>query len=148
MGEQYDANFPRLASLFNIPVYRMLRSNASDLEDIFNVEEDNDLDSTKDEEQQPENDDQQHEDEDDDTQERNMEDNGEVHHSLKSHHKSINLQCIFQMLVYNIDNGRHKTPLHMMLGHALFARDRSKSLITALNRLGACASYDSVGQGI
>ena len=126
----------------------MLRSNASDLEDIFNVEEDNDLDSTKDEEQQPENDDQQHEDEDDDTQERNMEDNGEVHHSLKSHHKSINLQCIFQMLVYNIHNGRHKKPLHMMLGHALFARDRSKSLITALNRLGACASYDSVGQGI
>ena len=45
---------------------------------------------------------------------------------LKTHQKSIVFQNIFQMFVYNIHNGRRKTPLHMTLGHALFARDRNK----------------------
>ena len=48
------------------------------------------------------------------------------------------------MLVYNIQNGLQNTPLHTMLGHALYAKDRSKSLITVFNRIGACTRYQTI----
>ena len=38
-------------------------------------------------------------------------------------HKSTQLHCLFQMLVYLLHNGKQVTPLHMMLGHAIYARD-------------------------
>jgi len=58
--------------------------------------------------------------------------------------KSTQLHCLFQMLVYTLHNGVKKMPLHTMLRHALYARDRSKSLITAFNRIGSCTSYNTV----
>jgi len=59
-------------------------------------------------------------------------------------HKSSQLHCLFQMLVYNIHSGTKLTPMHMMLGHALYARDRSRSLFTAFNRIGSCTSYETI----
>ena len=59
-------------------------------------------------------------------------------------HKSTQLHCLFQMLVFNIRNGIQKTPLHMMLGHAIYARDRSRSLLTVFNRIGSCTSYQTI----
>lgn len=38
----------------------------------------------------------------------------------------------------------HATPLHTMLDRALFARDRSKALITTLNRIGVSNSYNAM----
>ena len=47
------------------------------------------------------------------------------------------------MLVYNIHNVK-KSLWHMLLGHTLYARDGSKSLLTLFNRIGACASYQMI----
>ncbi|KAH3789794.1 hypothetical protein DPMN_167982 [Dreissena polymorpha] len=46
------------------------------------------------------------------------------------------------MLVYISHSGL--TPLHMMLGHAIYERDRSRSLLTAFNRIGACSRYQTI----
>ncbi len=50
--------------------------------------------------------------------------------------------CIvcFKYLYITFINGVKRTPLHMLLGHALYARDRSRSLLTAFNRIGACTA--------
>ena len=53
-------------------------------------------------------------------------------------HNSTQPHCLFQMIVYNIHSGLKKTPLHMMLGHALYAMDSNKSLLTAFNGIGSC----------
>ena len=53
-------------------------------------------------------------------------------------HNSTQLHCLFQMIVYNIHSGLKKTPLHMMLGHALNAIYSNKSLLTAFNVIGSC----------
>ena len=53
-------------------------------------------------------------------------------------HNSTQPHCLFQMIVYNIHSGLKNTPLHMMLGHALYAIYSNKSLITAFNVIGSC----------
>ncbi|KAH3838305.1 hypothetical protein DPMN_111713 [Dreissena polymorpha] len=50
-------------------------------------------------------------------------------------HKSTQLHCLFQMLVYISHSGLTRTPLHMMLGHAIYERDRIRSRLTAFNKL-------------
>ena len=59
-------------------------------------------------------------------------------------HEATQLHCLLKMIVHNIGCGVKKTQLHMMLGHALYARDRSKSLFTAFNRIGSCTSYQTI----
>ena len=53
-------------------------------------------------------------------------------------HNSTQPHCLFQMIVYNIHSGVKKTPLHMMLGHALYAIYSNKSLLTAFNIIVSC----------
>ena len=53
-------------------------------------------------------------------------------------HSSTQPHCLFQMNVYNIHSGVKKTPLHMMLGHALYAIYSNKSLLTAFNMIVSC----------
>ena len=48
-------------------------------------------------------------------------------------HNSTQPHCLFQMIEYNTHTGVKKTPLHMMLGHTLYAIDSNKSLLTAFN---------------
>lgn len=56
-------------------------------------------------------------------------------------HKSIQLFCLFQIMYYILFHGRRRTPLHILIGHSMYARDRSKTLMTAFNRVGVCSSY-------
>ena len=53
-------------------------------------------------------------------------------------HNSTQPHCLFQMIVYNIHSGVKKTPLHMMLGHALYVIYSNKSLLTAFNMIVSC----------
>ncbi|KAH3840203.1 hypothetical protein DPMN_113648 [Dreissena polymorpha] len=48
------------------------------------------------------------------------------------------------MVVYISHSGLTRTPLHMMLDHAIYERDRSRSLRAALNKIGACSSYQTI----
>ena len=45
---------------------------------------------------------------------------------------------------YNIHSGVKKTPLRVMVGHALYARYRSKRLLTVFNGIGYCRSYHTI----
>ena len=58
--------------------------------------------------------------------------------------KRSQLHCLCRMIVYNIHSGVKKTPLHMMLGYALNASYRRKSLLIAFNRIGSCTSYHTI----
>ena len=55
-------------------------------------------------------------------------------------HNSTQLHCLFQMIVYNMHSGVKKTPLHMMLVHALYAIDSNKSLLAAFNIIVSCTN--------
>ncbi|KAH3796632.1 hypothetical protein DPMN_150201 [Dreissena polymorpha] len=48
------------------------------------------------------------------------------------------------MLVYISHSGLTRTLLLMMLCHAIYETDRSRSLLTAFNRTGACLSYQTI----
>lgn len=127
-----------LSALYKIPQHKLYRSSVAELEDLLEPPEEEE-DVTKDDqlpqpppsasEQAPP------------QQPAVSTDHGET---TKINHKATQLHCLFQMLVYTIHNGIKRTPLHLMLGHSIYARDRSKSLLTVFNRIGACASYQSV----
>lgn len=57
---------------------------------------------------------------------------------------NIRLHSIFQILYYHLHNGSKKTPLHVLTGHNVYDRCKSKELITSLNRIGVSTSYDDV----
>ena len=57
---------------------------------------------------------------------------------------NISAYSLFQILVYNINNGKIKTSLHVMTGHAVYAKCRSRVLITSLNKIGSSISYKEV----
>ena len=130
-----------LAALFNVPAYKLFQSNSKDLEDIEDLlNGDNDDDNDEDDDDDDDDDDGDlNDDRDLDTDERIRPEDEEQHSHqhdfhrlvgpggdapshvvtdtrnpfLKTHQKSIVFQNIFQMFVYNIHNGRRKTPLHM-----------------------------------
>lgn len=121
-----------LAVLFKVPKHKLFRSSARDLEELLQPledEEDQPAEEQLPQQQQPT----QREQPPQEQQENWVRD-----------HKSTQLHCLFQMLVYNIHGGVKRTPLHMMLGHALYARDRSRSILTAFNRIGSCMSYQTI----
>ena len=57
---------------------------------------------------------------------------------------NISAYSLFQIMVYNINNGKIKTPLHVMTGHAVYAKCRCRGLITSLNKIGSSISYKEV----
>ena len=48
------------------------------------------------------------------------------------------------MMFYNVHNRRKKTPLHLMAAHNVCNKCKSRELITTLNRIGVCVSYNEV----
>ena len=48
------------------------------------------------------------------------------------------------MMLYNVHNGRKKTPPHLMAAHNVYDKCKSRELITTLNRIGVCVSYNEV----
>ena len=57
---------------------------------------------------------------------------------------SIKMYSLFQQMKYILHGGKQQTPLTSMLPHSIYARDRSKTLITVLNHIGASKSYYEV----
>jgi hypothetical protein len=125
-----------LGALFKVPNSRLFRSSVEELEDLLqplDVEENDQVEEDISQQQKP-------------TQEEQHSDQPKQvpQETWVRHHKSTQLHCLFQMLVFNIHNGMKKTPLHLMLGHSIYARDRSRSLLTVLNRIGSCTSYQTI----
>ena len=56
----------------------------------------------------------------------------------------MKLSALHQILYYQIHNGRQMTPLHLMTGHYIYDKTKSRSVITQINRIGACVSYNTV----
>ena len=76
--------------------------------------------------------------------EENCSDNDENEYSnetIKSPKKVLRANSLFQTMFYIVNNGRKKTPLQVMQGHAIYEKSKSKELITANNNLGYCISY-------
>ena len=65
----------------------------------------------------------------------------EQHENWVRDHTSMQLHRLFKMIVYSIHIEVNKTPLHMMLGHAIYAIYRSKSLLIAFSMIGSYTSY-------
>ena len=109
-----------LAALFQVPKHMLSRMKVRDLDELFQPLENDEflpqMNQSAQEEQPLQS-----------QQDNRMRD-----------HNSTQLHCLFQMIVYNIHIGLKKTPLHMMLGHALYAIDSNKNIITAFNVIGYC----------
>ena len=54
------------------------------------------------------------------------------------------MDVVFQILHYALSGGKETTPLHIMVAEGIPSLTRSKELVTALNRPGICASYNTV----
>ena len=49
----------------------------------------------------------------------------------------LKIKSLFQLIYYNIHNGKKKTPLHIMNSKAIYCRE----LLTSFNLLGLCTSH-------
>ena len=54
------------------------------------------------------------------------------------------LQSLFQIMYFNVHNGRKRTPLHIMNSEAIYESCKSATLITSFNHLGLCVSYQEL----
>ena len=63
------------------------------------------------------------------------------HKAFKTH---TALHCLFQMMTYQIHKGHQKTPMHAMVGQSVYAKTRSKVLLTLLQHLGMSTGYSEV----
>ena len=107
-----------LAALLQVPKHMLSRMKVRDLDELFQpLQNDEFLPNQPAQEEQPLQ----------AQQENRMRDDN----STQPH-------CLFQMIVYNIHSGVKKSPLHMMLGHSLYAIDSNKSLLTAFNIIVSC----------
>ena len=62
--------------------------------------------------------------------------------SLKN--QQCKLFCLFQTMFYHKHHGAKKTPLHVMLGQHIYAKDKSREMLTTTNRIGVSISYMDV----
>ena len=68
----------------------------------------------------------------------------EVNDNVAEDRKIAKLKALYQIMYYNVHNGRHRTPLHLMVAHNIYDRCKSRELITSLNRTGVCISYNEI----
>ena len=61
--------------------------------------------------------------------------------SETKHRKVISL---YQIMAYMVQNGKQRTPLHVVNGQAIHEACKSKTLITCFNHLGLSVSYDEI----
>ena len=54
---------------------------------------------------------------------------------------TLKIKSLFQLIYYNIHNGKKKTPLHKMNSSGIYEKCKSRELLTSFNRLGLCTSY-------
>ena len=60
---------------------------------------------------------------------------------VNNNHIKIKILSLIQIMHYNINHGRKKTPLHIMNASAIYEKCKSRELITSFNRAGLCVSY-------
>ena len=58
--------------------------------------------------------------------------------------KCQQMLALFQIMFYNLHNGRSRTPPHVLNNQAVYATCKSATLITSFNRFGLCTSYHEV----
>ena len=68
----------------------------------------------------------------------------EVNGSVAEDRKITKLKALYQIMYYNVHNDRRKTPLHLMAAHNIYDKCKSRELITSLNRIGVCISYNEI----
>ena len=56
----------------------------------------------------------------------------------------MKINSLFQIMFYQVTDGKHKTPLQIMNAHGIYERCRSRELITAFNRQSVCISYNTM----
>ena len=54
------------------------------------------------------------------------------------------LNCLFQIMYYQMFNGARKTPLHVSFGQYQYSKSRSREILTVANRIGVSSSYNDV----
>ena len=109
-----------LSPLFKLPMYKLFRSPELVMNDLLNMDDhDCDNEAGKDGE------------------------TGLGNH-IDTDNKSIQMHCLFQILVYILNNGRITVPLRTMMGRACFSNNRNKTHITNLNHIGVSESYSKV----
>ena len=136
-----DSWITLLSSFLDYPKYKLFKSKAQEFNDLLNDEGyGSDEDEGKDDDSDVE---------DDNTDEIHQSDQGVLYEQEEEDEScpwlrdimSIRIHCLFQMM-YNLKTrGRKPVPMHMMVGHNIYARDRSKTILTIFNRIGACAGY-------
>ena len=58
--------------------------------------------------------------------------------------RAAKVKSLYQMVYYIFHNGKKKTPLHVMMGHHIYDKCKSREVITSLNRVGVSTSYNEV----
>ena len=58
--------------------------------------------------------------------------------------KHDKILSVFQVIFFVLNNGRKRTPLHMLNSEAVYNACRSKLLVSCLNRFGLAISYDEI----
>ena len=56
----------------------------------------------------------------------------------------MKIGSLFQILYYNLHNGRKTTPFHLMNSVEIYEKCKSRELITSFNKSGLCVSYASM----
>ena len=126
------------AAFCNYPKYKLFKSKAQEFTDMMNDEGyDNDSDDDVNGEENEDS-----EKEETYQQEEHIED--EEYNTWVRDKMSIRIHCMLQIMYYLRTKGRKKVPMHMMVGHNVYARDRSKTILTIFNRVMACAGYKQI----
>ena len=61
------------------------------------------------------------------------------------HGRKVNkLKSLYQMMFYILHDGKEKTPLHLMVSHNIYEKCKSREVITSLNKVGVCVSYNEI----
>ena len=68
----------------------------------------------------------------------------EVNDSVTEDRKITKLKALYQIMYYNVHNGRRRTPLHLIAAHNIYDKCKSQKLITSLNQIGVCISYNEI----
>ena len=58
--------------------------------------------------------------------------------------RAVKVKSLYQMVYYILHNCKKKTPLHVMMGHHIYDKCKSREVITSLNRVGVSTSYNEV----
>ena len=68
----------------------------------------------------------------------------EVIDSVAEDRKITKLKALYEIMYYNVHNGRRRTPLHLMAAHNIYEKYKSRELITSFNGIGVCISYNEI----